>query len=138
MRESFYNFTHTIYFNEFNIIRNVKIGDPLSYSDTLLLFIIKYKNRMAISELAEYINLSRPAVTQKVNALEKRGLVVKTQSTKDKRVFYLSLSEKVLENCNNARMTDILDEAEKNFSEQEKKVFVNILQFITDYILNND
>lgn len=138
MKESFHHFARAMDLDEFNVIRNSQIGASLSYSDTLLLFIINHKDKMAVSELAEYINLSRPAVTQKVNALVKRGLVVKTQSKHDKRVFYLSLSDGVFTDRDHPRMADVLDEVDKHFSEEERKIFANILDFMADYLLNND
>ncbi len=56
----------------------------------------------------------------------------------DKRVFYLSLSDKVFTDRDNPRMVDVLDEVDKHFSEEEKKVFASILGFMADYVLNKD
>lgn len=89
---------------------------------------------MTISDLADYMRLSRPAVTQKVNELVKKGLVIKTQSEQDKRVFYLSLSDKVTENCREPKMNTVLEAVDKKFSEDDKTIFAKILSFMADYV----
>lgn len=94
MEEAFYRFMCAMDLDEFNVIRDSVIGASLPYADILQLFIIRHKDKMTISDLADYMRLSRPAVTQKVNELVKKGLVIKTQSAQDKRVFiYPSLTK---------------------------------------------
>lgn len=134
MEDAFFKFMCAMDLDEFNVIRDSAIGASLAYADILQLFIIRHKDKMTISELADYMRLSRPAVTQKVNELVKKGLVIKTQSEQDKRVFYLSLSDKVTENCREPRMNTVLDAVEKNFSEGDKVIFSKILNFMADYI----
>lgn len=46
------------------------------------------------SDLANQLNVSKPAVTIMVNKLIKQGYAYKTQSEEDRRVFYLYLTEK--------------------------------------------
>ena len=84
MEEAFYRFMCAMDLDEFNVIRDSVIGASLPYADILQLFIIRHKDKMTISDLADYMRLSRPAVTQKVNELVKKGLVIKTQSEQDK------------------------------------------------------
>lgn len=134
MENAFFKFMCAMDLDEFNVIRDSVVGDSLPYADILQLFIIRHKDKMTISELADYMRLSRPAVTQKVNELVKKGLVIKTQSEKDKRVFYLSLSDKVTENCREARMDTVLKAVDKKFSEDDKAIFSKILNFMADYV----
>lgn len=49
---------------------------------------------MSISELAVAKNISRPAISQAVDALVKKGLLVREQSQKDRRYVSLSLTDK--------------------------------------------
>ncbi len=134
MENAFYRFMCAMDLDEFNVIRDSEIGASLPYADILQLFIIRHKDKMTISELADYMRLSRPAVTQKVNELVKKGLVIKTQSECDKRIFYLSLSDKVTENCNEPRMDTVLEAVDKEFSEEDKAIFTKILNFMADYV----
>jgi DNA-binding MarR family transcriptional regulator len=46
----------------------------------------------SISQLAEVRNISRPAISQGVNALVNKGLVSRSTSTEDRRVIYLALT----------------------------------------------
>ena len=65
----------------------------LSYNSLLYLNIIDQMEACTVSKIAEILHITKSAVTVKVNELVKQGLVVKEQSTEDKRVFYLRLNE---------------------------------------------
>lgn len=47
-----------------------------------------------LGELANKLNLTKPAISALVKRLEKNELIIKTQSEKDKRVYYVSLTNK--------------------------------------------
>ncbi len=137
MQNSFFKFMSAIDIDCYLNIRESEIGNSLSYSDVLQLFIINHKANMTISELAEKLNLSRPATTQKVNELEKKGYIIKTQSTADKRVTYLSLSETLLQSSKNSKAVTLMDAVDENFSDEKKQVFVEILDFMTTHLTND-
>lgn len=69
----------------------------ITYNSLLYLDLIAYKKRCTPSELAAMLNVSKSAVTIKINELIKQNLVVKTQSEEDKRVFYLTIGPRVAE-----------------------------------------
>ena len=69
----------------------------ISYNSLLYLDLIAGKSGCTVSSLAEALHISKPAVTAKVNELVTQGLVKKLQSTKDKRVYHLTLTCKVSE-----------------------------------------
>ena len=65
----------------------------LSYNDTLYLNIIEaHPNKYTSSQIADMLKVTRPSVTQKINELVRKGYVIRTQSEKDKRVYYLSIN----------------------------------------------
>ncbi len=132
MKKSFFKFMSAIDIDCYRSIRESEIGSDLPYSDVLQLFIINHKENMTISELAERLNLSRPATTQKVNELTGKGLVVKTQSTEDKRVTFLSLSEKLQNSSNSSKASTLMEKVDNHFSEDKKQVFAEILNYMTD------
>ncbi len=69
----------------------------ISYNSLLYLDLIAGKEGATVSSLAEILRISKPAVTAKVNELVAQGLVRKIQSTKDKRVYHLAITDKVSE-----------------------------------------
>ena len=135
MRDSFHKFMSAVDIDCFRSLRDSYVGENLSYAELLQLFIINHKENMTVSELAKRLNLSRPATTQKVNELEKHGLVVKTTSKKDKRMIFLSLSDKVHMNTSPSKIEKIMDQVDEHFSEEKKAAFEEILEFMADYLL---
>ncbi len=59
----------------------------------LALQVIGRQGELNVGDLARRINLSQGTVTTILDRLEKRGLVVRTRSTTDKRRVVVSLSE---------------------------------------------
>ncbi len=138
MREAYFRFMSAVDIDCYKSIRESEIGSTLPYSDVLQLFIINHKKNMTVSELADRLNLSRPATTQKVNELANKGLVIKTGSTEDKRVTYLSLADSLVQNSNDAKSASLMDAVDKKFSDDKKAVFSEILNFMADYLLEDD
>lgn len=68
----------------------------ITYSQFFLIHTIKEQEQATITELAEIMNITKPSLTAGVNKLIKLGLVSKEQSTKDKRIQYIHLTEKGL------------------------------------------
>ncbi len=134
MRDAYFKFMSAVDIDCYKSIRDSEIGCTLPYSDVLQLFIINHKENMTISQLATRLNLSRPATTQKVNELANKGLVIKTQSKKDKRVTYLSLNESLIHSSNDTKASSLMDAVDENFSEDKKAVFAEILNFMADYL----
>lgn len=52
--------------------------------------------RPKLGEVAERLNLTKPAISSMVKRLEKNDLVLKTQSLEDKRIYFLELTVKGL------------------------------------------
>jgi DNA-binding MarR family transcriptional regulator len=58
------------------------------------LALIEKTQNMTFSELSEILNITKPSVTEIINKLTKLGCVYREQSSSDKRVFYIKLTEK--------------------------------------------
>ncbi len=69
-----------------------------------------------ISELASYLNVSKPTVTFALNKMENQGLVIKTQSDEDRRFFSIRLTPKGKE------LAKFHDEIHKSYSDIFKQV----------------
>ncbi len=138
MREAYFKFMSAVDIDCYRSIRESEIGSTLPYSDVLQLFIINHKHNMTVSELADRLNLSRPATTQKVNELASKGLVIKTGSSKDKRVTHLSLAESLIQNSSDTKSASLMNAVDEKFSENKKAIFAEILNFMADYLLEDD
>lgn len=69
-----------------------------------------------VSELASYLNVSKPTVTFALNKMEKEGFVTKTQSDDDRRFFSIHLTSKGKE------LAKLHDEIHKSYSDFFKQV----------------
>lgn len=94
--------------------------------------------KKTVSDLAKKLNLSKSAVTEKVNELDQLVMIVKIQSSKDKRVYYISLSENIMESCNEPKMKTVIEAVDEHFSKEKKEVFEEVLNFMTHYILDDN
>lgn len=138
MEEAFYRFMKAIDLEQFNEMQKSDWGKEISYSDILYLFIINHKEKTTVSELSERMSVSRPAVTQKINDLERLGLIEKIQSETDKRYFYISITDKVKKSSQSTKTDKVLDVVKEKYSDEEITVFTDILNTMADYILEED
>ncbi len=135
MHNAYFKFMSAIDIDCYKNIRDSNIGKNLSYSDIIQLFILGHKEKTTVSELAEKLNLSRPATTQKVNELCKKGYIIKSTSKEDKRITYLSLSQDLIDSSKSSKANFLIDEVDKHFSTQKKQAFKEILEFMANYLM---
>ncbi|CAG9622258.1 MarR family winged helix-turn-helix transcriptional regulator [Sutcliffiella rhizosphaerae] len=101
----------------------------ISYHSLLYLDLISYKDNCTVSYLADILHISKSAVTIKVNELIKSGLLIKKQSTKDRRVYYLSIAPKVKEDYkqHDMRVLNASKDLEMNYTDSELELFKKML-----------
>ena len=104
----------------------------LTTTEVYCVEIIHSLNKPTIQEFANFIGISSPNATYKVNSLIKKGYVEKVQSDTDKREFYLDVTEKFYRYYNiNEKYLDIVEERlKKELSEEEFKMFNDTLKKI--------
>ena len=85
-------------------------------------------------ELAQKLNLSKPAITAIVNKLIKQNLVYKDQSMTDKRTFYIKLTKNGLEIFNSCRLAhnDLEKYIAEKLTEEEYKQLVHLLCLVIE------
>ena len=109
------------------------IYPSMTYNSFLYLDLIAYKDDCTVSYLADALHVSKSAVTSKVNELIKLGLVVKTQSEKDRRVYYLTVSPEVA--ADNRQYDKRLNRAvrvlEERYGEKELGTFRGMLELLS-------
>ncbi len=104
----------------------------LTTTEVYCVEIIHNLGKPTIQEFANFIGISSPNATYKVNSLIKKGYVKKLQSDTDKREFYLDVTEKFYRYYNiNEKYLDIVEERLKNeLSPEEFKIFNDTLKKI--------
>ena len=105
----------------------------LSTVEVYCVEIIKTLNKPTINEFANFIGISSPNATYKVNSLIQKGYVVKVQSETDKREYYLDVTDKFYKYWNlSEKYLDIVEERlEKNLTQEEFETFNRILNKIS-------
>lgn len=133
----FYNQT----INELRLMNESSSELNLSYNSLLYLDIISYMPHCTVSTLAAALHISKSAVTMKVNELVTQGLIVKTQSEEDKRIFYLTMSHEAEEiyRFYDTALYRAIQKAQSTYTPAELDVFCRILDDIgTTYIEKTD
>lgn len=71
-----------------------KIGAPeINLTQFQYISVINQNGDLSFTDLAQALNLSKPAVTSIINKLIDQGYVYKRQSEKDRRVYHIHLTE---------------------------------------------
>ncbi len=128
--EVYQKFKLHYYRDVFRCIRNRELS--LSTVETLSVEIIAALKNPTINEFANYINISFPNATYKVNSLMQKGYVEKIQSDSDKREYklrvtdkyykYYNLSQKYLEVVENRIKDSFTPEEYENFTRMFEKI----------------
>lgn len=107
----------------------------ISYNSLLYLNIISDKENCTVSFLAETLNISKPAVTIKINELMKQGLVAKTRSKTDMRVKYLSVTKQIAKEFHDYEkmLLPVIKRIKSRFSEEDINKFLEILGMISKF-----
>ncbi len=112
----------------------------ISYNSMLYLDIIAYRKNCTVSAIADMLHIARSAVTLKVKELERLGLVHKVQSTEDKRIFYLTVDQKVLDEYKayDRVLYGALDELEARYAPPQLSTLCDMLDTINRHFQNAD
>lgn len=116
-------------------MKKVGIKDiPPSYGD--ILYAIHNHEKVSLNDLCKMTNKDKSTVSIIVNALEKKGYVIKVKDKKDGRSVCISLSEKAKTYAN--RMMDISAQLRlqlfSGMSQEEKAIFFLLINKISSNI----
>lgn len=134
-------FLHDNAIAELRMQNNKETAIDLTYNDILYLSIIEANSgEYTASNIADMLFVSRPAVTQKINELERQGYIYKVQSKTDRRVYKLFIQKE----GTNKKYYEIQDRIDKNineklcadYSEKEIDTFLEMLAKVGDVILS--
>ena len=106
----------------------------LTTTEVYCVEIIHNLGKPTIQEFANFIGISSPNATYKVNSLIKKGYVQKVQSETDKREFHLQVTERYYKYWNlSEKYFDIVENRIKNsLSEEEYEFFNKIMKKVSD------
>ena len=120
-----------LYYRE--VLYRVKFRElSLTTSEVYCVDIIHNLGKPTIQEFSNFVGISSPNATYKVNSLIKKGYLRKVQSETDKREFYLDVTEKYYRYYNiNEKYLDIVeDRLRDTLSPEEFEIFNNTLRKI--------
>lgn len=109
----------------------------LTATETFCLEVIYALERPTIKELANFLNISQPNMTYKVNVLIKKGYAMKNQSQEDKREVIVETTEKFAKylEIKNEYIHLVLDRTKERFDEETLREFEKALQIISEELM---
>ena len=112
----------------FQIEKNVQ-EFGLNISEFGVLEMLYHKGDQPVQKVAEKILVTSGTITYVINKLEKKELVVRRKCHKDKRVYYVSLTEKGNDFIANIfpKHRDFIDNLFKDLNEEDKKQLLESL-----------
>lgn len=125
---------------ELRLQNNKETQTNLTYNDILYLNIIEaHSGEYTASNIADMLFVSRPAVTQKINELERQGYIYKVQSKQDKRVYKLftnkeDRSKKYYEIVDQTN-EDIVKKLSKHYTDEQIQMYCDMTAEICTVIL---
>lgn len=121
-----------------DVLHRVKLRElSLTTSEVYCVDIIHNLDKPTIQEFSNYIGISTPNASYKINSLIKKGYVKKVQSETDKREYTLDVTENYYRYYNiNEKYLDIVEKRlQDTLSEEEFETFNGTLKKIYEEIL---
>lgn len=123
-------------------LQNFKVAG-LKRSETRFLFMLhqglqhsNHKQGMKVSDATAILRVSKPSVTQQINALEEKKLIIRSQDPVDKRAAYIQLTGQGKE-----VVAEIISTFHKNFEDMklflgkdEMEKLISLLDRLTEYL----
>jgi DNA-binding MarR family transcriptional regulator len=93
----------------------------LSATESYCVEVIFLLDRPSVHKFAEYVNISLPNATYRVNNLISKGFIRKVPSKKDRREYNLEVTEKFLEyyGANTTFNAQLMNSIKEKFSKEE-------------------
>lgn len=113
---------------------------PLTPEQFMLIDLLWNQGSMTQQQLADQMHKDKNSVTKLVDAIEKKGFVVREQSLKDRRANTLVLTEKAIQLKDSAKRKgiSILDNILEGISEEELRSFLTTLHKLNNNMSMED
>ena len=125
-------FYYQLTLKELRMMNHHQIHENITYNSLLYLDLIAYTPDCTAGYLAETLHVAPSAITSKVRELERLGLVTRTRSERDKRVYYLHINEQLRAEYRayDQILYGALDELEARYTPQQVDLLCEMLDAI--------
>lgn len=109
----------------------------LSATEAFAVEVVYAMGKPTISQFAEFLKISLPNATYKVNTLVRKGYVDKVNSATDKREYHLCTTQKFADYyaINQNYLNTVMQRIRKRFSNEETEGFAKMLQIISQELM---
>ena len=109
----------------------------LSASEAFAVEIIHALNEPTMSQFADFLQISQPNATYKVNSLIRKGYIEKVNSSVDKREYHLRTNAKFLNYyaINQNYINTVMQRIRERFSREEALQLENMLRIISQELM---
>lgn len=111
-------------------LKEKELDDLVPSYGNILTVLYDNNGKLSMKEIGELIGKDKSTITVLINKLSKLGYVKKEKCQEDKRVTYIVLTEKgkLIEGKFNDISKKVYLTAYKNFSKEEKDIFLKLLK----------
>lgn len=108
----------------------------LSATEAYAVDVIYLLNKPTIKQFSEYICISQPNATYKINSLISKGYITREPSEEDKREFKLCPAKKFYDyyDAGNNFISDAIEKLRSEYTEEEIKLFEKMLVTFNDSV----
>ncbi len=134
--EVYDKFKLQFYRRVFDLVRERE--GSLSALEAFSLEVIHMLGEPTVGQFADFLNISQPNATYKVNNLIKKGYIDRQNSTVDRREYHLILSEKYYTYMNIYANYDrtVMERVEKRMPPEDVACFDRILRIMSAELMN--
>jgi DNA-binding MarR family transcriptional regulator len=109
----------------------------LTAVETFCVEVIDTMNKPTINEFAKFVNISQANAAYKIQSLIEKGYLVKHRSTKDKREYLLSMTDRYYQYyaLSTGYVNQVMQRMKERFSEEEIAQFQQMLKVMNDELM---
>ena len=118
-REIYTKFKLNFYKNIFHTMD--QSNNRLSATEAFSVVVIYAMKGPTIREFADFVNISQPNATYKINSLVRKGYINKVNSASDKREYHLEVTQKYIDyyNISSSYMAEVMDRIVHRFPAED-------------------
>ena len=109
----------------------------LTAVETFCVEVIHALGEPTANEFAQYVSISQPNATHKIQSLVKKGYVVKSRSSTDRREYTLKVTDKFFQyyNISNSYIMTVVERIRERFTKEEIDLFERIIHVIDSELM---
>lgn len=121
-----------IVFREF--VKELDMPNGLKQVHAITMLKLKYIKRLTMTELSRALNLEKASITSIADKLIKYDLIESNRSLEDRRIYYLTLTEKGKEFADDfdKKHKEFLEKKFSKYSDKELEKLFDSLEYITE------